>query len=836
MRSATLAAAALAAVAIAGAWYLRCRGTPEDPPPAAGSGARARLLDLRHQQPGSIAGKVTATAVAVGDATVCARAHDGATRCTATDATGAYTIGELAPGGYLVWASAPGFGGGRWLGSGAGDGSLWVASERRSAGVDIELVAGTAEVHGTVHDVRGHAIAGALVHVGPDAHSPPAFTTQTAVDGAFVAWAKPGDIYVAVSAEHFVDGDAHAMAPADAIAIALEPESVLAGLIVEAGTRRPLGDAAVSAGGNTVRSDAGGRFRIAKLAPGRYKPTASTIGGYGETAESVLVELGRAREDLVIEIHPVAVVAGKVVVDDGTTVRACPPDRGDVSLNRYGSRAFYHARTMDGGDILLEGVVPGTYEVAVACAGYLARVPYPDLVVGNSDVEDVVWRVSPGARIAGHVRSRAGAPIAHAIINHVASGGGSFGSTTTGADGAFVAEGVAPGISELTVYADGFPRDGTKQQVTAALDRVATIDFTLDPGGAIEGDVVDTAGKPVAVVVEASGGGSTWADARGHFTIDSLAPGTYELRAHTDWDRETDVQHGPSVTVAVGATAHAKVVFAPPTGELTGSVVDSRGGPVTDAYVSAALEDGSGDGGYHARGSWHRPAVLTDLDGNFRITGLPRGKFAVRAERQGGVFAIAEHVELGGRARVALPATGAISGVVSGKLVDDVTVSAQDQTREISREERLYHTGGRFTLRELPGGTYRLAVDDDPHSMIEVTLAEGEQREVQLVAQPRFTVRGRLVAAGRAVQGWTVQADRLEREIRSEGRHVVVSSVETAVTGADGRFLLRNMPAGPLELQAADLSSDPSAKLAVVAKVTLQSTADVDVGDVEVKP
>jgi len=226
----------------------------------------------------------------------------------------------------------------------------------------------------------------------------------------------------------------------------LTPGAMLGGIVVEAGTRRPLEDAAVSVNGATTRSDAGGRFQLDKLSPGRYKPTATSVGGYGETAESVRLGLGQTLDDLVIEIYPVAVVVGRVLIDDGPSARPCPPDQGDVSLIRYGSSAFYHARTTGGGDILLEGVVPGSYQVSAACDHFLGQVPYPDLIVGNSDVEDLVWKVHSGARVAGHVRSRTGAPIADAVINLMSSNGVTFAGAASGSDGAFVADGLAPGM------------------------------------------------------------------------------------------------------------------------------------------------------------------------------------------------------------------------------------------------------------------------------------------------------------------------------------------------------------------------------------------------------
>jgi len=853
MRWRRAALATAIAAALVAAAYVRCHRATHVAPATATRG-RARLAELRHQPPGSISGSVTTAGAPVPSATVCARPAREATRpvCTATDVRGAYTFDELPPAAYVVWASALRLAGGPWRGPApAFDDHLWLGAGEHRTGVDLVLLAGAALVRGTVHDVRGHAIAGAVIHVGADSRSPPVYTTRSDPDGAFVAWAMPGEIYVVTSAEHHVDDESHATAPTDQLEITLTPEAVLGGIVVEAGTHRPLEDATASVNGTTTRTDAGGRFQIAKLPPGRYKPTATSVGGYGETAESVLLGLGQTIDDLVIEIYPVAVVVGRVVIDDGAGARPCPPDQGEVSLNRYGSSAFYRSRTTSDGDILLEGVVPGAYQVTAACDRFVSQVPYPDLIVGNSDVEDLLWKVHPGARIAGHVASRTGAPIAGAAVNLMSKNGVSFATATSGKDGAFLAEGLAPGATEVFAYAAGYPRS-TPASVIAALGATATIDLVLATGGSITGEVVDEAGTPAAaVVVEASGpdSGSERTDARGQFTIDALAAGSYEVTVRSAWGEPSHRPgqpgaHPASATVTGDHSTHVHLVAESTPGTITGTVTDAAQAPISDAYVTAAREDdAAADGdtpGYLARGTWHDPAVLTTQGGSFRLTGLPHGRFAIRAYREGGPDVIVTHVSLGDHPHLTIRPSGVLAGVVvpssAATSIDDITIAAIDKAREISREERLFHTGGRFALRDLPAGTYRITVDGDPRSTIRITLAEGERREdLRLVAQPRFTIRGRLVSTGgKPLAGWRVEAPRLESNETSDGRTIVVTTSEVAITTADGRFLLHDLPSGPTTISAGSPTRDPDAPLPQLREVTLQGATDVDLGDVPV--
>jgi hypothetical protein len=844
-----LAVAAVIALAIVALGYVvrgRDRAPAADSTPASSSPARARLRELRRQPPGSIAGSVAAAGAAIANATVCvrSRAPDAEARCTASDRDGAYAITDLPPGSYVIWASAPQLAGGAWRGPAPDfDDAVRLDAGQHRTHIDLALLAGAAEIRGTVRDVRGRAIPGALIHVTTEPQAAPSFTTRTTPDGRFVAWALPGEIHVLASADHFVDGDVPATAPVDDLALVLTPGAVLSGLVVEAGTRRPLDDATVTVHGGTVtRTDAAGRFELTRLAPGRYKPFATSIGGYGETAESVLLGLGQSVDDLVIEVHPVAVVAGRLAIEDDHGA-PCPPDQGEVSLDRYGSSAYYRTRTDLDGAILLEGVLPGLYAVTASCDHFLSRLPYPDLAVHDSDIDGLVWTVTAGARVTGHVLSTARTPIADATVNLITVNGVGFGNAVSASDGSFTADGLAPGTTEVTAHAVGFAQRTTKPSVVTAIGTTVTVDLVLDPGGTIAGDVVDESGQPahVRVVVEGPEVDSQSTDARGHFAIAALAAGSYELRVHLDWGvppRASAVPPVGTATVTTGRTTQVHLIAPAPTGTIAGTVVDGRGAPVGDVYVTVALEDESVTerSSSSAHGAWH-DQVLTGPDGSFELTHLPPGHFDVRAYREGGAETVVDHVAIGDHPRLTLAPTGVLAGIVvsaTGGPVDDVTISADDRRHHISRDERVFHTGGRFALRDLPAGSYKLTVDGDPRSATVITLAEGAVRDdLRLVAQPRFTIRGRLVSAtGAPLDGWNVEAPRISQiNTTASGGTVVVSDAEDAITGPDGRFLLRNLPAGPVTISAGAVD----ATLRELRTLTLQSpTTDVDLGDLAV--
>lgn len=324
-------------IALAGVIIWRCRGSSEAPPVDAPSvvtapltKARIKLRDLQRQKPGTVRGKVTANSAPVANALVCSRPSDDVddVRCDATDGAGRYELRELRPAAYQLWATARGF-----AGSALPDKLTLKAGEGR-AGIDFVLPLGSAELVGRVRDTRGKALMDALVHVrvGGD----PIASTRTDPLGGFRVWLDGTEATVEATAEGYVDASITTAVPATGVELVLLPEATLSGIVVEAGTSTPVADAKVYLDGTRLTSGDDGTFRARKLKPGRYKPTASSIGGYGEAKESVLLRVGSHTSGVVIEVHPVAVVAGRIVIEG--TDKGCPENEGNVMLERRGSR------------------------------------------------------------------------------------------------------------------------------------------------------------------------------------------------------------------------------------------------------------------------------------------------------------------------------------------------------------------------------------------------------------------------------------------------------------------------------------------------------------------
>jgi protocatechuate 3,4-dioxygenase beta subunit len=823
----------------------------------------------------------------VAGATVCAEAWSDElsseeTRepiCTTTDAHGAYRLADLLAARYRVQATAGPHGHAQWEDADHHDDLHLAAGEART-GVDITLPGGAIEVHGVVSDINGGPIGGALVRVMADDWSERAGSggfVRTKEDGTFTVWTKPGDVRVFASAEGYATGSKAAVEPGSVVEVLLTPESVLAGTVVEAGTKKPVAGALVSvetewdgsSDGVTPSARTGddGRFRITRLAPGRYKPTASGADFYGEPAESVLLALGQTRDDVVIEVHPAVTVRGRVVIESEGRRTPCP--RAYVSIRDPKRNLGRGAQGDPDGTIVMKAVLPGTYQAQVSCEDELEKDHYDPIVVATRDVDGLEWVVAPGGVIRGRVHTTRGEPIAGAQISATVRGGDPRGQRSWGwkkseRDGSFVVRGLVAGEYGVRAMSAQYASAKEPTPVEVPPRGEATVDLALDGGGTIHGTVVDEDGHGVAgVTVRAQGERWSWwgsGAARtaddGSFTIKGAEPGAARVIAQRTWSDELrnpgthdDDKQGARVTVIAGQTIEVRLVVESQSGVITGAVVDGEGAPVSDAYLAAQRES---DAAGAAQGSalresrwsgWQKRPVVTGTDGGFRIGELAPGTYTIRAYRKGGGEAVVEHVAVGARTRLVMKTAGSIAGTVAiagGGAPDVFFVSVADRKTGFSRSEGFYATGGAWAMRDLPAGTYAVTVSAaEGRATAEVPLGDGEQKDgVALRLQKMVTVRGRIVELGGTtpIAGIAVS---LAAAKDGDGFRFSFGEDDDPsrkyISDADGRFEVARAPVGRDFVQAFSMDFDQSPWGFVRKLVVVHEGADVvELGDIEV--
>ena len=773
----------------------------------------------------------------IAGATVCAtfssnRLSTAETRdpvCAATDSSGAYRLADLLPARYEVAASAPRHVPAQYRGPPPERQTFFELEQGRTERVDLVLEPGGVEVRGHVKDISGGVIRGAAVRVGAGRWGTldDGFAlARTDAAGAFSAWVAEGYVTARASAEGYAGGWKSGNAPGPDLEILLTPESVLVGRVVEAGGEEPVPGARISLDGEggsggwvgnaAAITDEEGRFTVRRLAPGRYKPTATAPGRYGQARESVLLGLGETSKEVVVEVHPAFDVSGKVVV----APEGSPCVDGVVELEDRVQKQHRWRRLEKDGTVRFEGVLPGRYDVQVRCEGRVPEPRYPAVVVASADVTGLAWTVRAGLELQGRLVDRDDKPVAGRVRatpkNADPKAQRINGYADVERDGRFSLKGLLAG--KHTVRATPTDRPEPEPlEVELREGAAAEIKIVVESGGGIEGTVADEQGRPVAGAdVTASGPKYAWNRAQtqtdGSFVFKGLAPGAYRLEAEREGNdlrapgKKDDDMQGQPVTVKAGAVARARLVVERADGEISGHVVDDLGGPVTDAFLEAERESDSaaaapGSAMRRVRwASWSRSPALTDVAGKFTLGGLSKGTYAVHAYRKGGGETFAEHVRLGDDVTLTIRPGGSLSGTVTiegGGTPDRITLRLSDKKSGFSRAEGFFRTGGAWVMNDLPAGTFEVSVDAaEGTAVTEVPLAEGEQKSgVALSLSGRVTLKGRAVSMDGAapVPGMQVYvASRKGGGASAYGQ----DPDKNNVTGADGSFSVEHAPSG----------------------------------------
>jgi protocatechuate 3,4-dioxygenase beta subunit len=510
-------------------------------------------------------------------------------------------------------------------------------------------------------------------------------------------------------------------------------------------------------------------------------------------------------------------------------------------------------------------VLPGTYTVRAGCRGYQSRDKYESITITDKDVTGLVWEVDGGATVRGRVLSKTGEPVESVEIWATTVGGAAreregWSGDSSARDGTYELAGLRPGTYKLETRSErGLgPKDGYRVEVAEG----ATVqkDLVLDDGGTIKGTVVDSDGAPVAGVsinTEATaammwswGGGDHKSDDAGAFQIDTLRPGEYRVSARRSWNHELrkpgttdDAKQGEKTVVRANQTSVVKLVVESQKGVIKGTVVDTEGKPVADAFVSAAREsDAAGSlrtSVQATRWSWDEKPVLTSVEGTFTVTKLSPGSYTVRAYRKGGGEAVAEHVAVGSTTTLQIKATGSITGAARSPdhAPDELNVTLSDPLTGFSRRETFFKTNGQFVIRDLPKGHFRItAAGDSSQKQIELDLAEGEAKTgVVIELDALVTLTGRLVELGTQTP---VPGMQMMATLATGGRFMFSSDSDERehITDDAGRFKIKNAPRGKLVIRGwpKNFDDDDNAYGSVSTIRTIEGTGTIDIGDIGV--
>lgn len=398
---------------------------------------------------------------------------------------------------------------------------------------------------------------------------------------------------------------------------------------------------------------------------------------------------------------------GQVVDEDGDGV-----GDAEVWLSSVPPRS---TKTEQDGSFAFDKLVGREYGLR-AVAGDKVGGPVQYKLTETSD--PVVIRLAESAKLVVTVITGDDKPVEGAEVRVAGMGER---SARTVADGTATLKPVHPGWIAVQVTADGYaPGHGFTQIGAGGV--TGTLKVRLHKGVSVSGRVIDEGGAPIAKARVTVAG--MWdvlpgaespvvTDAKGQFTFPAVAPGSHTLVA-------TDGVHAParSAPVTVGERPVRDITITMRQGgTLAGTVVDDLGKPVPFATVRVA-----GDG----PNMWMIDArqTISDRAGHFEITGLERTKLKARAESDAAASSIAS-VDLSTNPekkdlRLVLDVKGTIAGVVvdeTNEPLAEIQVNAFPDILGGNTPEAISLAGmsssttdgdGRFTIRGLPEGEYRL--------------------------------------------------------------------------------------------------------------------------------
>jgi hypothetical protein len=309
---------------------------------------------------------LTAQGTPVERATVCSQAAlerccDDAP-CVETDGAGRFDFPPLRAVGTSLVASASGHAtltqDIEW-----GPGGAAVSQEMRLE----PALEQAASVRGSVRDVYGGPVSGAVVSMVRDLEQTRQGVSMSQADGSFALTVEGGSGLVCAHADAYARICQDTSAPSEGNTLVLMPASGIAGRVLVDGTGDGVAQATVRAINHDgmrvpvdpVRSDADGVFRFDALPPGGYSLTA--ISEHSRTTEvSVNLGVGETKQSIILTASPsvrfsAAVLLGNAPCPGAEVMLAGPvPAFGEVSSE---------------GLVSLDGLPPGLYRASATCRG-----------------------------------------------------------------------------------------------------------------------------------------------------------------------------------------------------------------------------------------------------------------------------------------------------------------------------------------------------------------------------------------------------------------------------------------------------------------------------------
>ena len=516
---------------------------------------------------------------------------------------------------------------------------------------------------------------------------------------------------------------------------------------------------------NSGQTDSTGNYSISGIPIGKYRVGTNAEGTSftneffdnakdHDLASPVSVTTGNTTFNINFTLDAGGSISGSVLNANGQPVPAVFVDvimfDSDVWINSGQSDAT--------GNYSISGIPTGKYRVKTNAKGtnfineYFNNVTDFDLasavsVTAGIDTANINFVLDTGGSISGTVLSANIRPIPDIFIEvELFDTGIWVNSAQTDVNGNFSISGIPTGKYRVKTNAEGtnFTNEyfdnvkifdlASPVAVTAG-NNTQNINFVLDSGGSLSGNISDSSNRPIPnIFVDVEifdtnvwvNSGKT--DASGNYSISGLPTGKYRIRTNAEgtnftneyFDNVTNFNLASAVSVTAGNNTPNINFILDSGGSLSGNISDSSNRHIPNIFVDVEIFDTN---------VWVNSGQ-TDASGNYSVSGLPTGKYRVRTNAEGTNFsneyfdnvsdfdnATPVSVTAGNNTlniNFVLDSGGSISGNVldaDNKPVAGININAEDFDGNFHVNSAKTNLDGNYAISGLPTGTYKVGID-----------------------------------------------------------------------------------------------------------------------------
>ncbi|MFC7370131.1 beta strand repeat-containing protein [Fictibacillus iocasae] len=754
------------------------------------SGVTTTVNAALRREAGILNGTVTTvTGTAIPNANVQVFQNNTLIAATTTNSSGFYEINNLAPGVYIVDASAATFVT-QQLGA--------TINDLQTTVLNFQLEGSPGTLTGTVRSSGGALLPGTAITVTNNLGQIVANAVTDSFGSYTIGGLLAGNYVVTASLSSFQTGINGAIITQGGTTVSdftLSPSPVsITGTITNAQTGTPISGANVQVrvldiNGvviATASSNPSGVYLVDQLPPGTYTVVASAVD-FQTSSGSVTVAAGQQGVvDLALEPNP-----GRIqgLIFDATNNQPIP----GASVSVTDNNGFLVTTTVTDsfGNYTADGLPPGFYIVVAIAASYQNGFTGANVFAGATTAASIGLQPNPGS-IGGTITPG----ISGTLVELYTNDNIFVASIVTDNTGNYRFDNLAVGNYNVIASAPNFSTERAGAFVQS--DQLTTVNLTLTPNPAtILGQVVDNTGTPIpnatVRVFDQSEVllGSAQTDVNGNYSIGQLPQGNLTVIASaTNFSNDfTGISPAPGEIIT-----GVDFVLTPDPGSITGQVTNSTTGEaLAGANVELRTENGL-----------NIATTVTDPFGDYIFTGLAPGSYSVIASQPNfatGFVGANVLSNTSTAANIALvPTVGIISGQVTDTSGNPITgpsilvklLDAQGNTLITI----LANTDGSFIFPDLAAGNYSInaSAPDFAANTVGAIVNANQTTTVNVPLTPLpATVTGSVTNSltGLPIAGATVTAS---------GNNGIVLS--TSVTDQNGDFIFTNLPAGVLEISA----------------------------------